>query len=139
MSSDSSQGEVVSVSVGRLSSFSPGLVSVLEPSPQSVEVEGLRRVTVHPFFGFENLVCGDSRLVALRAARKAIFLAAFRRALDGGLTVTLVCGRPPVGPGAGEVERPVPAGPFSLCAVCLDWWKAGRTTTAPVMAVLVLT
>ena len=131
MSSDSSQGKVVLVSVGRLSLFSPGSVSVLEPSPQSVEVEGLCRVSVHPFLGFESLACGDSRLVALRAARKAIFLAAFRRALDGGLTVTLICGRPPVGPSAGEAERPVPAGP--------SVWGRGRALSAQVMAVLVLT
>ena len=85
------------VSVGRLSLFSPGSVSVLEPSPQSVEVEGLCRVSVHPFLGFESLACGDSRLVVRRAARKLIFLllAASRRTLDGDLeflTVALVCG-----------------------------------------------
>ena len=136
MSSDSSQGKVVSVSVGRLSSFSPGLVSVLEPSPQSVEVEGLHRVSVHPFFGFENLVCRDSRLVALRGAYLAT-LAAFQgcflrggRPLDGS-TATLVCGRPLDGPTAGEAERPVPAGP--------SVWGRGRALSAPVMAVLVLT
>ena len=132
MSSDSSQGKVVLVSVGRLSSFSPGLVSVLEPSPQSVEVEGLRRVSVHPFFGFENLACRDSRLVALRAAYLAT-LVAFQgcgRPLDGS-TATLVCGRPLDGPTAGEAERPVPAGP--------SVWGRGRALSAPVMAVLVLT
>ena len=120
----------MSVSVGRLSLFSPGLVSVLEPSPRSVEVEGLRRVTVHPFFGFENLVCGDSRLVAFRAA---YFLAALPRGgrpLDGS-TAALVCGRPLDGPTAGEAERPVPVGP--------SVWGRGRALSAPVMAVLVLT
>ena len=60
----SSQDEnLMSDSIGRLSLFSLGLVSVLEPSPRLVEVEGLRRVTVPSFFGFENLVRGDSRLV----------------------------------------------------------------------------
>ena len=55
----------MSDSIGRLSLFSFGLVSVPEPSPRLVEVEGLRQVTVMvpSFFGFENLVCGDSRLV----------------------------------------------------------------------------
>ena len=122
----------MSVSVGRLSLFSPGLVSVLEPSPRSVEVEGLRRVSVHPFFGFENLVCGDSRLVALRAAFLAT-LAAFQgcgRPLDGS-TATLVCGRPLDGPTAGEAERPVPAGS--------SVWGRGRALSAPAMVVLVLT
>ena len=62
----SSQDEnLMSDSIGRFSLFSFGLVSVLEPSPRLVEVEGLRRVMVMipSFFGFENLACGDSRLV----------------------------------------------------------------------------
>ena len=132
MSSDSSQGKVVLVSVGRLSLFSPGSVSVLEPSPQSVEVEGLCRVSVHLKFG-----SGDSRLIARRAARKPILfllLAASRRTLDGGLeflTVALVCGRPLVGLSADEAERPVPAGS--------SVWGRGRALSAPVMVVLVLT
>ena len=67
----------MSGSVGRLSLFSPGLVSVLEPSPRSVEVGGSHRVLVHPLFGFENLIREDSRLAALRAAYLAT-LAAFQ-------------------------------------------------------------
>ena len=55
----------MSDSIGRFSLFSVGLDLVLEPSPRLVEVDGLRRVMVMTpsFFGFGNLVCGDSRLV----------------------------------------------------------------------------
>ena len=126
----------MSDSIGRLSLFSLGSVSVLEPSPRSVEVEGSHRVSVHPLFGFGNLTRKDSRLAALQAAYLAT-LAAFQgcflhggRPLDGS-TATLVCGRPLDGPTAGEAERPVPAGP--------SVWGRGRALSAPVMAVLVLT
>ena len=76
MSSDLPQGEMVSVSVGRLSLLSPGwLVSVLESSPRSVEVGGSHWVLVHPLSGFENLTRKDFRLAALRAADLATLVA----------------------------------------------------------------